>query len=80
MAVRFMVWLMLLLGSVWMHASAVMAVEAEQAALWRSWIEAMKAAPRGPFTRIRWFCNDGTVLPPGDSACCKHGCTVGSGS
>jgi hypothetical protein len=39
----------------------------------RSWIEEFKAAPRGPFERIRWFCKDGSVLPPKAYACKKHG-------
>ncbi|MFI9652541.1 PEP/pyruvate-binding domain-containing protein [Guyparkeria halopsychrophila] len=39
----------------------------------REWIEAMKTAPRGPFERIRWFCEDGTVLPPKPYACGDHG-------
>ncbi|MFI9654867.1 PEP/pyruvate-binding domain-containing protein [Guyparkeria sp. GHLCS8-2] len=39
----------------------------------RDWIEAMKTAPRGPFERIRWFCEDGTVLPPKPYACGDHG-------
>ena len=29
----------------------------------------MKAAPRGPFRRIRWFCADGSVLEPRPYAC-----------
>ncbi|MDP7571791.1 MAG: hypothetical protein QF391_09315, partial [Myxococcota bacterium] len=33
----------------------------------------MKASPRGPFERIRWFCKDGTVLPPKAYACRDHG-------
>jgi len=37
------------------------------------WISEMKQAPRGPFERIRWFCKDGTILPPGPYACAKHG-------
>ena len=36
-------------------------------------IEAMKANPRGPFQRIRWFCEDGSVLPPKPYACSDHG-------
>ncbi len=36
-------------------------------------IEAMKAHPRGPFSRIRWFCNDGAILAPGAGACDPHG-------
>ncbi len=37
------------------------------------WIAAMKAAPRGPFDGIFWFCRDGTVLPPAPYACAPHG-------
>ncbi len=33
----------------------------------------MAANQRGPYTRIRWFCNDGTVLPPAPYACRPHG-------
>ncbi len=33
----------------------------------RDQIEAMKTAPRGPFSRLRHFCNDGSVLPPSES-------------
>ena len=40
---------------------------------YRGWIEEMKDAERGPFARIRWFCNDGTVLPPRAYACSEHG-------
>ena len=39
----------------------------------RSWVLAMKKAPRGPFKHLRWFCNDGTVLPPKEFACRDHG-------
>ena len=39
----------------------------------RSWIEEFKASPRGPFERIRWFCKDGSVLPPKAYACKNHG-------
>lgn len=38
-----------------------------------AWIEAMKAAERGPFERIRWFCKDGQVLPPESYACKPFG-------
>jgi hypothetical protein len=37
------------------------------------WIEEMKTSPKGPFSRIRWFCNDGSVLPPKAYACKDHG-------
>ncbi len=39
----------------------------------RTWIEEMKTAERGPFEGIRWFCRDGTVLPPKPYACADHG-------
>jgi rifampicin phosphotransferase len=35
----------------------------------RRWIADMKEAPRGPFLRLRWFCRDGSVLPPQPYAC-----------
>ena len=40
---------------------------------YRHWIDKMKNSERGPFARIRWFCNDGSVLPPKAYACVKHG-------
>ncbi|MFP4070874.1 MAG: PEP/pyruvate-binding domain-containing protein [Desulfovibrionales bacterium] len=39
----------------------------------RESIIAMKESPRGPFSRIRWFCNDGEILPPEPYACTDHG-------
>ncbi len=44
-----------------------------EAAQFRADIEAMKAQQRGPFSRIRWFCNDGEILPPKAYACVDHG-------
>ncbi len=38
-----------------------------------SWIKQMKNARKGPFLRIRWFCNDGKILPPKPFACKDHG-------
>ena len=38
----------------------------------RSWVKEMKMSPRGPFTHIRWFCNDGTIQPPKEYACKDH--------
>jgi hypothetical protein len=43
------------------------------AATLRGWIEEMKLSPQGPFERIRWYCKDGTVLPPKAYACVEHG-------
>jgi hypothetical protein len=40
---------------------------------YRQWISDMKEQPRGPFTRLRWFCNDGSVLPPQPYACKEYG-------
>ena len=40
---------------------------------YRQWITDMKEQPRGPFSRLRWFCKDGTVLPPKPYACQDHG-------
>lgn len=37
------------------------------------WIEQMKTAPRGPFTNIKWFCNDGSIQPPKAYACSQRG-------
>ena len=38
----------------------------------RQWIADMKTSSRGPFRRIRWFCNDGSILPPKPYACKDH--------
>lgn len=39
----------------------------------RAWIEQMKLASQGPFSRIMWFCADGQRLPPKAYACVSHG-------
>jgi hypothetical protein len=39
----------------------------------RAWVQKMKESPRGPFKRIRWFCNDGTILPPREYSCREFG-------
>jgi hypothetical protein len=39
---------------------------------YRQWIREMKTAERGPFSRLRWFCRDGTVLPPQPYGCAEH--------
>lgn len=44
-----------------------------EAGVLRSWVAEMKASERGPFRRIRWFCKDGSVLPPSPYACADHG-------
>lgn len=42
-------------------------------AKYRGWIAEMQAHERGPFSRLRWFCKDGTVMPPDAYACANHG-------
>ncbi|HSF14354.1 MAG TPA: PEP/pyruvate-binding domain-containing protein [Vicinamibacteria bacterium] len=37
------------------------------------WITEMKTSPRGPFSRIRWFCADGSIQPPRPYACSERG-------
>ncbi len=37
------------------------------------WLQHMKTEPRGPFKDVKWFCNDGSVLPPKAYACVDHG-------
>ncbi len=39
----------------------------------RAWIESIKARRLGPFDAVRWFCADGSVLPPTPYACRPHG-------
>ncbi|NQX90269.1 MAG: pyruvate phosphate dikinase, partial [Halioglobus sp.] len=45
----------------------------ENSAQYRQWVVEMKDAERGPFSRIRWFCNDGRVLAPQPFACGEVG-------
>ena len=40
---------------------------------YRAWIIEMEGLERGPFSRLRWFCNDGAVLPPQSYACKDRG-------
>jgi hypothetical protein len=54
-------------------ASCALARTTDSSQDYRLWIEEMKTQPRGPFSRLRWFCNDGTVLPPKQFACQPHG-------
>jgi hypothetical protein len=49
------------------------AAQAKDPSTYRQWIADMKEQPRGPFSRLRWFCSDGTVLPPKPYACKDHG-------
>ncbi|MBK5292688.1 MAG: hypothetical protein JJE04_13540 [Acidobacteriia bacterium] len=45
----------------------------KQTAEARKILASFKSNPRGPFERIRWFCNDGAVLPPEGTPCRARG-------
>jgi hypothetical protein len=53
--------------------------DAGELARYRGWIAAMKESPRGPFSRLRWFCSDGAILPPTGLGCAGHGTGVQHG-
>jgi hypothetical protein len=36
-------------------------------------VHEMSENQRGPYSQIRWFCNDGTIQPPVSFACREHG-------
>ena len=40
---------------------------------YRAYIAQMKGDPRGPFSAVRWYCKDGSVLPPRPNACSGRG-------
>lgn len=44
-----------------------------QSSEYRAWVVEMKERPKGPFSEILWYCNDGNVLPPKAYACKEHG-------
>jgi len=62
-----------LLAALLLFAPTISANKAEPVAEYKHWIQQMKTSEQGPFDRIRWFCNDGSVLPPKAYACGKHG-------
>ena len=39
---------------------------AEELSALRKDIQAFKSDPRGPYQAVRWFCPDGSVIPPQD--------------
>ena len=39
----------------------------------RQIVKEMTENSRGPYSRIRWYCKDGTILAPAPSACKPHG-------
>lgn len=71
---RFLIFLFLLSPLPGLAASAPSgALDTGEAARLQGLVESMKQNPRGPFSRIRWFCEDGTILPPKEYACAEHG-------
>ncbi len=53
--------------------TAAESIREDQVSQYGAWIGQMKNASRGPFSRIRWFCKDGQVLPPEPYACKEFG-------
>lgn len=76
---RIVVWVALLLLLVAASATpqseswSYEVLQAEQIEELRGAIATMKRAPRGPYLRIRWFCEDGVILAPEPYACREHG-------
>ncbi len=69
--------LLSLLLSLALSAATTLAAQAaatgtDNTAEYRQWIREMKTAERGPFSRLRWFCKDGAVLPPQPYGCAEH--------
>jgi len=65
--------LFLLTVTLWLTLPVLAEASSPDAATMRQWVEQFKQSERGPFERIRWFCADGTILPPKPSACSTHG-------
>ena len=63
----------IVLSSLMLTATFQVAAELPPRETSRQWIEEMKTSPKGPFFRIRWFCNDGSIMPPKPYACKDHG-------
>jgi len=64
------------LGLLWttmLFAQGPIEISEAQVAQAKKLIEAMKKNPRGPFSQLRWFCNDGTVHPPRPYPCQNRG-------
>jgi hypothetical protein len=64
--------LALVLSAVPALAAPTAATGTDTTAEYRQWIREMKDAERGPFSRLRWFCKDGAVLPPQPYGCAEH--------
>ena len=65
---------LLVLGVVaWVACAQPVGAQAPSADQYRQWIVEMKDSARGPFSGIKWYCKDGSVFPPAEYACAKHG-------
>jgi Pyruvate phosphate dikinase, AMP/ATP-binding domain len=65
---------LLVLGVVaWAACAQSVGAQAPSADQYRQWIVEMKDSARGPFSGIKWYCKDGSVFPPAEYACAKHG-------
>jgi len=65
--------LAILLSVGMLSAQAPIEISPAQADQAKKLIEAMKRNPRGPYSQLRWFCNDGTVHPPRPYPCQNRG-------
>jgi Pyruvate phosphate dikinase, AMP/ATP-binding domain len=64
--------LTLVLSAASVPSAPAAAVDTDTGAKYRQWIMEMKTAERGPFSRLRWFCKDGAILPPQPFGCAEH--------
>lgn len=67
------VWVLLVALAGLLAASPLCTADPAQLDTWRGWIADMKTAERGPFSRVMWFCKDGTIQPPVLDGCLDHG-------
>ncbi|WP_167632421.1 PEP/pyruvate-binding domain-containing protein [Mariprofundus ferrooxydans] len=56
-----------------LHTALALGAEELDAAALKNTVDRFKLEARGPFRRIRWFCNDGSILPTGEYVCREHG-------
>jgi len=63
-------------ASLWANSEATTLPNKEHS----QWLKQMKESSQGPFKNVKWFCHDGTILPPKAYACKKHGGGVQHGN
>jgi len=56
-----------------LFAQGPIQISDEQAEQAKKIVDAMKKNPRGPYSQLRWFCNDGTAHPPRPYPCGNRG-------